>query len=221
MVKEPSSGVEFPLVRTFWVGDAQRALGAAVRQKKFAFVGVKVYAVALFVEADRAAKELGVRERGGFFTDAPDSDYALAIIDGAFTKSLVIKLVRKVESEQFVGAIAEALEPRLRLSGEMSTLEKFKAFFQAKHSLEKGTTVTMLWRPEGVLELLLRDSDEGVDYARTQPDERIKSPSLCRALFEIYLGGSPVIPEAIGTWAAGTKKLLESENEKRNTRRNG
>lgn len=103
------------------------------------------------------------RTAGGFFTDAPDSDYALAIIDGAFAKSLVIKLVRKVlvmfghirafasgcsvsavscgmfqtlsagsrcrlqvESEQFVGAIAETLEPRLRLSGEMSTLEKFK-----------------------------------------------------------------------------------------------
>lgn len=36
------------------------------------------------------------RTAGGFFTDAPDSDYALAIIDGAFAKSLVIKLVRKV-----------------------------------------------------------------------------------------------------------------------------
>jgi hypothetical protein len=33
---------------------------------------------------------------GGFFTDAPDSDYALAITDGAFTKALVIQLARKV-----------------------------------------------------------------------------------------------------------------------------
>lgn len=33
---------------------------------------------------------------GGFFTDAPDSDYALAVIDGAFTKALVIQLARKV-----------------------------------------------------------------------------------------------------------------------------
>lgn len=111
----------------------------------------QVYAVSLFVEADKAAKELGVRERGeiptedpchgsshrdavrppaaqqlqltqalawhaqdnagveplnshvpcvchagGFFQDAPDSDYALAVIDGAFTKALVIHLVRKV-----------------------------------------------------------------------------------------------------------------------------
>ena len=41
-VKEPSTGVEFPLVRTFWVGDAQRNVGAGVRQKKLAFIGVKV-----------------------------------------------------------------------------------------------------------------------------------------------------------------------------------
>jgi hypothetical protein len=35
---------------------------------------------------------------GGFFTDAPDSDYALAITDGAFTKALVIQLARKVRN---------------------------------------------------------------------------------------------------------------------------
>ena len=29
----------------------------------------QVYAVALYVEAERAAKELGVRKRGGFFDD--------------------------------------------------------------------------------------------------------------------------------------------------------
>jgi hypothetical protein len=214
-----AGGISFPLVRTFWTGDAQRNLGAAVRSKKFAFVGVKVYAVALFVEADRAAKELGVRERGGFFADAPDSDYALAITDGAFTKALVIQLARKVEGEQFVGAISEALEPRMRLTGEMATLQKFNSFFQSKQSLEKGTVITLLWRPEGVLEILLRESDEGLDYSRTQPDERLESPSLCRALYEVYLGSSPVVPDAIGVWAAGTKRLLESENEKRSTRR--
>lgn len=31
----------------------------------------------------------------------------------------------QVEGEQFVGAISEALEPRMRLTGEMATLEKF------------------------------------------------------------------------------------------------
>jgi hypothetical protein len=55
---------------------------------------------------------------------------------------------------------------------------------------------------------------------QAQPDERLKSPSLCRALYEVYLGSSPVIPDAIGIWAEGTKRLLASENEKRRTRPN-
>ena len=32
----------------------------------------------------------------------------------------------QVEGEQFVSAIAEALEPRMSLTGEMGTLDKFK-----------------------------------------------------------------------------------------------
>lgn len=39
-------GMEFPTVRTFWQGDASRALGAGTRYKKIAFVGVKVTASA-------------------------------------------------------------------------------------------------------------------------------------------------------------------------------
>ena len=41
-IKESATGVEFPLVRTFWEGEAQRNVGASVRQKKIAFLGVKV-----------------------------------------------------------------------------------------------------------------------------------------------------------------------------------
>ena len=39
-------------------------------------------------------------------------------------------------------AFSEALEPRLRLTGEMAVLDQFKAFF-ADRSLEKGTEVPL------------------------------------------------------------------------------
>lgn len=213
--------MEFPVVRTFWQGDASRALGAGTRYKKIAFVGVKVYAIALYVEAERTAKELGVRQRGGFFDDNVDADYALAIVDGAFTKTLVIKMTRKVEGDQFVGAIAEALEPRMRLTGQMDVLDKFKTFFASKPALEKGTAITMLWTPAGSLELLVRQDDSDLNYSTVQPDARFESPSLCRALFEIYMGEKPVIPDAIGRWAEGTRNLLDSENERRSSRKGG
>ncbi len=57
--------------------------------------------------------------------------------------------------------------------------------------------------------------------SQAEPDIRIESPGLCRALFEVYLGSNSVVPDAIGVWAEGTKKLLESEEVKRATRRGG
>ena len=53
------------------------------------------------MEAAKAARELGIRDRGGFFKDASDEDYATAIVDGAFDKLLQVHLVRNVEGSQF------------------------------------------------------------------------------------------------------------------------
>jgi hypothetical protein len=61
----------------------------------------QVYAVALFVEAAKAARELGIRDRGGFFKDASVDDYCTAVLDGAFDKMLQVQLVRKIEGSQF------------------------------------------------------------------------------------------------------------------------
>jgi hypothetical protein len=49
---------------------------------------VQVYAVALYVEGELAAKELGIRDRGGFFET--DDDFCSALTDGAFNKTLVV-----------------------------------------------------------------------------------------------------------------------------------
>lgn len=46
--------------------------------------------------------------------------------------------VPQVEGAQFAEAIAEALEPRMRLTGKLKTLGKFKEFFEGR-TLEKGT----------------------------------------------------------------------------------
>jgi hypothetical protein len=54
-----------------------------------------------------------------------------------------------VDGKQFVDAFSEALEPRLRLSGEMAVLDKFKAFF-ADRTMEKGTEVPFSV-PEAIL----------------------------------------------------------------------
>lgn len=49
-------------------------------------------------------------------------------------------------------ALDEALAPRMRITGDTTTLARFGEFFQSKQ-LDKGTTLVMLWRTEGSLEL--------------------------------------------------------------------
>lgn len=62
-------------------------------------------------------------------------------------------------------AIEEALTPRLSVTGEIGTLTKFKQFFQGK-SLEKGTNILLLWRTEGVLEVLAKADPASQDYTQ-------------------------------------------------------
>ncbi|KAK9865812.1 hypothetical protein WJX84_006743 [Apatococcus fuscideae] len=217
-VREQATGVEFPSVAQFWEGEPFRSLGAAVRQKKIAFVGVKVYAITLYVEADKAARELGVRKRGGFFQDAGTEEYADAIVDGAFSKLLQVQLVRNVDGETFFGALQEALEPRLRLSGDMKPLEEMKAFF-AGQNFQKGMNILLLARPEGILEFVTGQA--GTSFAQARPSLRIESATLCRALLEVYLGGAAVIPDAREAWAKGARALMESEEDRRSDRKGG
>ncbi len=68
------------------VSSALAPAARKLRLRTFSFP--QVYSVAAYVEADRAAKELGLRQRGGFFDT--DDDYGQAIIDGAFNKALVV-----------------------------------------------------------------------------------------------------------------------------------
>lgn len=199
------------------VGGDMRCMGASNRVKKIAFVGIKVYAIAMYVEAQLAAKELGVRDRGGFFET--DDDYCSALTDGAFVKLLQIELVRNIEGQQFVEALEESLRPRMALSGDMGSLQKLQDFFMAK-SLSKGTVINLVYKLDSSLDICVRESRPN-SFESEVPDICIESASLSRALFETYLGASSIIPDAKREWAEGAKKLLESDKIRRDTRPGG
>lgn len=201
----------------FRVGEDMRCMGASNRVKKIAFVGIKVYAVAMYVEAQLAAKELGVRDRGGFFET--DDDYCSALTDGAFVKLLQIELVRNIEGQQFVEALEESLRPRMALSGDMGSLQKLQDFFMSK-KLSKGTIINLVYKLDSSLDICVRESRPS-SFESEIPDICIESPSLSRALFETYLGASSIIPEGKREWAEGAKKLLESDKIRRDTRPGG
>ena len=189
-----------------------------MRAKKIAIVSVKVYSVALYVEAEPAARELGIRSRGGFF--ASDGDFCTALVDGAFHKALRIDLVRDVEGATFYEALEAAMGERVRLVGEGASLDAFSAFFGGR-KLTKGTAILMLWRPDGKVEVATcADPGQAVSAfaASDAPQLAVDAPGLGRALFETYLGDASVVPAGRAAWAAGAKALLESEEVKRDTR---
>lgn len=75
-------------------------------------------------------------------------------------KALQIELARNITGQQFVDALNEALEPRLRLMGQLGELEQFKQFFINKQ-LDKGTNIAMLIRAGETLDVLVTPTKEG------------------------------------------------------------
>lgn len=211
MLKDNVSGAKWLLVQKWWAGEEQRCLGATTRNKEILFLKVQVYSVALYVEADKAAKELGVRSRGGFFSN--DNDFCTALLDGAFSKCLVIRLLRDVDGATFADALNKSLVPRVTIAGETGILKEFMSMFETK-KLTNQTEISLFSSGEETEVLVV--SNPPTSYSSFQPERKYKSISLSRALFEIFLGDSPVVIGAKEEWARGAKLLLESEVVKRN-----
>ena len=131
--------------------------------------------------------------------------------------------MRDVDGPTFVGALEEALAPRLRITGETGALQQFADFFGGR-TLAKGSALLMLWAPEGRMEVATVGDRARSGAAWASPDAAeltIPSAGLCRALFEVYLGESSVVPTARAAWAKGARALLATEEVKRDTRKGG
>ena len=216
-VTDPKTGVAFPAAWPNVCGLELVCLGAGCRKKAILGpIAVNVYSAALFVEAGPAAKELGVRQRGGLFADGRDAAYCDALLDGAFMKALHLVLVRSVSGDTFAAALAEALEPRLRLAGAAEALPLLVAALTARGSFDKGVEVFFTWRPDGALEVTVQPPADGgaggrLRGPRLRPDAVIPSQPLCRALFEVFLGADSVVPDGRAAFAAGARRLLEAK----------
>ena len=156
-------------------------LGVGHRAKKIAFIEVKVYAVAVFADADKAVADAAERARsGGLDTDDACAE---AFLSGQYDKVLQLELVRDVDGETFGDAIRKSLEAPVTAMGEASALEEFKAFFLGR-KLSRGTNVVLRWRPEGALEVSVEPGQ--VDWSSVKAGLRISSAGMSRALFGVF-----------------------------------
>ena len=220
-VVEPATKVTFP--DTYSTHDntaVMKCLGAGVRQKKIAIINVKVYAVAMYADAEQCASAL----EGGD-----------GLLDGKFHKALLVQLVRNVDGKTFWEALDEALVPRIReIATNMATAEDAQGNFMATvaeaaevaeeaamagmdelkdlfsgANLKKDSRILINWKPgkesattvtgfEGKLEVGVVGADATVE---------LTSMELARALFDVYLGDAPVSPDAKAAFEAGAATL--------------
>jgi len=211
-MKDSSSGIQFAKVRELG-GESQRCIGIGQVKKSFTpafFLGMfstNEYAVAMYVNAQVAAKELSLRQRGGLALQSED-DLCVGLLDGAFTKSLHVVFAREMLGDEFVEMLHGVLAPRMRLMESTADLKTFSEMFKNKE-FTKGMGVELVWKVNGMMEVSIHEKLDRVTK------KTIESQALCRGLFEAFLGENTVSPTTKASVGKGAAMLLDSDKTNR------
>ncbi|CAH8255539.1 unnamed protein product [Arabidopsis lyrata] len=164
-------------------------LGTGFREKKFAIIGVKVYAAGYYVNESILS---GLSAWKGRSADEIQRDSSLfsSIFQAQAEKSLQIVLVRDVDGKTFWDALDEAISPRIKSpsSDDTTALSTFRGIFQNR-PLNKGSVILLTWI--NTSKMLVSISSEGLP---TDVDATIESGNVTSALFDVFFGDSPVSP---------------------------
>jgi len=177
-----------------------------VREKKVAFVSVKVYAVALYVES-------GVRPALASWRGQPVSNlsnssaFFNSVLNAPVQKALQLVLVRDITGSQFWGALDEALRPRLRAAnagaaGDQALAELAKVF--QTRPLKSDTTITLNWVHPSTLQVAVASNPSATATLAASIDNR----ALVSSIFDIYVGDQPISPGAKSQFAAGLARFV-------------
>jgi len=182
-VVEKVTGIKF--ADTISAGGKSLALMGCGDRKK-AIVGpvaVNVYAIGLYVDA-AAAKSASVSD---------SASAAKTLKEASYTKALKIIMARGVASQKIGDALAEALEPKVK--GTDAPIADFKAFFGGLDKLDAGN------------EIVFTQVGSTLKVQVPKATKDFSSPALCKAMFDIYLGDTPVSPKGKDSMAEGLLKL--------------
>ncbi|KAI3786467.1 hypothetical protein L1987_40165 [Smallanthus sonchifolius] len=186
--EEPATNVKFQTSLDLPGCSASLSLiGTGFREKVFAIIGVKVYAVGLYLNPDildnldpwkgRTAAE--IQDNSSLFD---------LIYQAPLEKSLQIVLVRDIDGKTFWDALDEAISPRIKSpnSIDKTALSTFRGIFQDR-PLKKGTFIFLTWVDPS--KMLVHVSAEGIPSAA---EATIKSENVTFSLFDVFFGRAPV-----------------------------
>ena len=165
-----------------------------VRIKRIAGIGVKVYACGLYVNPASARAAVGDRYVGKSVKDVAKDQALFDAVNAAADVEKTVRLVfaRDIDSAKIRDALSERLRPAL--GAESPSLRRFEAYFDGV-TFKKGQSLTFT-ASGGKLITSFGSKEAG----------QIVDGKLCTALFDAYLGKSPVVPsakESLGEQLAG------------------
>lgn len=187
-VTEPKTDVVFPVTRTAEDGKTKLTLAGTALRDKRVILNFKVYAYGFYVDPAGAKKALAPFKGKSHKSLTKSDEFYAALLKDDFAKSLRLVFVRDVDGDDVEGAFSDSIEPRAKKARDKrkmpdatAAIRTFKSFFQVDE-LAEGDEVIFTWLPGGKLETTVKGKRK----------KQIVSPTLCWALFDIYLGERPI-----------------------------
>ncbi|KAL1815821.1 hypothetical protein DCAR_0520156 [Daucus carota subsp. sativus] len=199
LTEEPATKVKFQTSLSLpGCSSTLSLLGTGYREKRFAIVGVKVYAAGLYVD-------LSILDKLDAMKGKLDASLFDLIFQVPLEKSLQIVLVRDVDGKTFWDALDDAITPRIKspTTIDESALSTFRSTFE-KRALKKGTSIFLTWL--NPTKMLVSVSTEGMPSGT---DATIESSNVTLALFDVFFGGEPVSPSLKASVANGLATALK------------
>ncbi|GAB4849279.1 Fatty-acid-binding protein 3, chloroplastic [Ancistrocladus abbreviatus] len=178
-------------------------LGAGFREKYIGIIGIKVYAVALYVNPF-ILNELSSWKGQSAAKIQGDLSLFELIHQSPSEKSLQLAMVRDIDAKTFWDALDEAVSPRVKAPtpADESALSNVRSIF-GRRPLRKGTLIFLTWLQPS--QTLVSVSSNGLSSG---VDATIESANVTRALFDVFFGHSPVSPSLKASVASGLATIL-------------
>lgn len=197
----PNASAEFPTEIQTPAG-VQQLTGTGVRTRSI--FKVKVYTFGLYVNGEGARTALAPWRAKSAAEMAADASLYNELLKGSFSMTIRLVMARDVGARQMAEAFDGALAPRVaqaaerRMPGGAEALGRFRAFFTSE--LRNNTELLFTWAPGDRLLVSIGGRQIG----------EIENRALAWALFDVYLGSSPISPEGKRTVIARLPEVIAS-----------
>ncbi|VFQ79150.1 unnamed protein product [Cuscuta campestris] len=206
--QEPATKVKFQASLSIpGCSESLSLVGTGYREKVFALIGVKVYAVGLHVNESIFGKLDAWRGRSAAEM-MKDSFLFETIFKVPMEKSISIVLVRDVDGKTFWDSLNEAISPRIKSPSpdDETALSTFRSILGGR-PLKKGTSIVLAWMNSAQMLVCVSSSSDATTPSSV--DAKIESANVTSALFDVFLGSNAISPSLKASVTNGLEVALK------------